>query len=697
MNDGRSFLAAWGAQFFVLWLAISGVFFLFYVTMPRTAWNDPLFSPADRSGLAGLELLLLAGLALGASLLVSTLGVALRRSRSAAVPEAVGKGAVFAALWLVGSVYIASWLTFRSTGIFLDPTGFALFQANAGQMIQHVAHMDPVLLVLLPAAATLFAAVVAILPVRVEQRLREGRTRRVVIAAGGLALLSGLTALRGDAAALEHVYRRAGPQRTGPAIHVAAQIARQMKGRSDPIARAPLPATQPRPIIPMSAYLASADPGASQRWNVIVLVIESLRPDQLISFGGERSVMPAVDALAEEARRFSYNYTQASHSDYADVAILSSHYPLRSAGYHIYPENPTYPRVLLYDVLKALDYRVGIFSSQNEEWGGMKNYLETGSVDRFLHAGSYEGDTYVPRADEGFYRFVRGSKRAGKIDDRFTVGEAVEWIDESTKPFFVYMNLQNSHVPYEVPVDFEPVFGSGYVTFPISFGHFPRDSVAAVKNMYANSLAYVDAQVARLTEHLRETGEWERTLLVITGDTGQAFFEHGFAAHANALFDEVMRVPLIVRAPGLEPGADARLSQHIDVPPTVLGLLGLPPHASFQGMDLLGPTEARSAFLVGQAIAHQYAIVQGSHKLIYDARLGSHLLFDLVDDLGETDDLSASSPELVCRLGLRLHSWRRAQLEYYGDPRAHSAEYPPVLDPAFPARGDPETCEAMAE
>jgi len=680
------FTDSWSAHFAVLWLAISTVFFLFYVSTPRTAWNDPLFSPAARSGLAGLELLLLAALALGLSL----------------VAASVGRVALFIAVWVVGSAYIASWLTFRSTGLFLDPTGLTLLQANAGQMIQHVAHMDPALLMVLPAASTVFASVVAIIPLRLAERL-QGRRRVIVIAASALLTLSGFLAVSADAASVEQIYRRAGPQRAGPTLHVAALMARQLGGPSDPMARVPAPSTIERPIVPTSTYLAGAEPGTSERWNVIVLVVESLRPDQLRAFGGSRLVMPTVDSIAAESRRFAYNYTQASHSDYADVAILSSHYPLRSSGYHIYPKDPTYPRVLLYDVLKAFDYRVGIFSSQNEEWGGMVNYLQTGSIDRFLHAGNYEGATYVPRNDEGFYQFVRGSKRAGKIDDRFTVAEAIEWIDDANEPFFIYMNLQNSHVPYEIPADFEPVFGAGHVTFPISFGYFPVDSVSAVKDQYANSLAYVDAQIGRLAKHLRNRGVWDRTILVVTGDTGQAFFEHGFAAHANALFDEVMRVPLIIRAPGLEPSFESGLSQHIDIPPTVLGLLRLPPHPSFQGLDLLarlengqgGRQEERSAFLLGQAIAHQYAIVQGSLKLIYDARIGAHYLYDLHEDPGETNDLSSRSPELVCLLGLRLHMWRRAQLEYYGDPRAHSVIYPPILAPDSEARLDPKFCKDM--
>ena len=76
---------------------------------------------------------------------------------------------------------------------------------------------------------------------------------------------------------------------------------------------------------------------------------------------------------------------------------------------------------------------------------------------------------------------------------------------------------------------------------------------------------------------------------MIGGDNGEAFYEHGSAAHANGVHEEVIRVPLVIRAPGLEPGRDARPAHLMDVAPGVFHLLGLPVHPSFQGEDPVGP------------------------------------------------------------------------------------------------------------
>ena len=137
--------------------------------------------------------------------------------------------------------------------------------------------------------------------------------------------------------------------------------------------------------------------------------------------------------------------------------------------------------------------------------------------------------------------------------------EAIQWVDSlGGEPFFLHMNLQSSHVPYVVPKDFPHRFSPKEIDFAIMWGKFPIEKIDVVKGRYADSLFYEDTQIARLFEHLKSHGLWENTVIVIGGDNGEAFYEHGFAAHASSLFNEVMKVPMIIRAPGLRPGEDDR-------------------------------------------------------------------------------------------------------------------------------------------
>jgi arylsulfatase A-like enzyme len=233
-----------------------------------------------------------------------------------------------------------------------------------------------------------------------------------------------------------------------------------------------------------------------------------------------------------------------------------------------------------------------------------------------------------------------------------------------------------------VPPDFPRRFGPAKLDFTIRFAHFPKDRIQVVKDVYADSLAYVDFQIGRLFQYLKAKNKWDNTLIVVTGDHGQAFYEHGFASHASAIFDEVMRVPLIIRAPGLEAGLDNRLAQHVDIAPSILGLLGLPAHPSFQGTDLLNTVAdpKRAAYMVAQTpLAYQYGIVCSGFKLIYDEREERHWLFNLAVDPGERFDVAASHPTLLNDLAKRLKTWRTLQIEYYADKRLHSQEYPPII------------------
>ena len=358
--------------------------------------------------------------------------------------------------------------------------------------------------------------------------------------------------------------------------------------------------------------------------------------------------------------------------------------PLRSATAHTYPKNPTYPRVLIYDVLKALGRRTALLSSSNENWGGMINYLETGGLNHIVHAANSKKSTYLMQGDAGFAISTTDTKHAGSLDDRSrTVDEAIQWLDGiGDQPFFVAMNLQNSHLPYPIPPQFPRRFGPAKLDFTIRFAHFPKDKIQVVKDVYADSLAYVDVQIGRLFQYLKAKNKWENTVVVITGDHGQAFYEHGFASHASAIFNEVMSVPLLIRAPGLKAGLEHRLAQHVDIAPSILGLLGLPVHPSFQGIDLFNtaPDSKRSAYLVAQTPdAYQYGIVRSGFKLIYDERQREYLLFNVAKDPGEKTDIAAAQPDLVKELAQRLTTWRKLQIDYYSDPGLQAREYPPIL------------------
>ncbi|MET0163706.1 MAG: sulfatase, partial [Vicinamibacterales bacterium] len=474
-------------------------------------------------------------------------------------------------------LYISSWALFWNTGVFLDRQAFAFLAAMNPVQVFHWVYPPLAIGVI---AATLVATVVVARLVPWVSGRPFGNQRRLALAGTGGMAVCGLMALVGGLAYGSGTGQADQPSsafgvsrdgQSGPLVHAIADVRRAFRASEAPaVASSDTGRVIRRPIISMDEYIARIPQADFKRRNVVMVQIESLRSDQLRVYGGSRDIMPTVDAVARDSRVFTNAYIQASHSNYQDLVPLSSHYPLRSTDMYEYPPNPTYPRVLIYDVLKALGYRTAVFSSQNERWGGMLNYHRPASLDRFFHAETFTGPTITQWEDMGFAAWVRETKGAGSVDDKYTMSEAIQWIDSvSSEPFFVHMNLQSSHVPYVVPEGFPRRFSPKDIDFAILWGKFPIDKVDIVKGRYADSLYYEDTQIARLFEHLKKRGVWDNTIVIIGGDNGEAFYEHGFAAHASSLFNEVVKVPMIIRAPGLAAGLDDRPAMLLDVPPSL--------------------------------------------------------------------------------------------------------------------------------
>jgi arylsulfatase A-like enzyme len=670
------------------WILVAAVELALSAFISDTALRNDGLPLGARMTLAayGLAVLVAGVCAIGGLLLL--LSRLRRRSVRPAVQWTID-GVQAVVLFVAVLLYGSSWALFWNTGVFFDRQAFAFLALNGVQIYHWV--YPPLAFSVLVATLAGSMALGWWVPRWISSRQLDAQ-RKLVLAAGGALGVCLVAALAGNVTYGSEANQTAQPKtdyavsrddRTGPVAHAVADLGRESAADAPAVASTGNANVIRRPIISMEQYLAGVPHTGIKRWNVVMVQFESLRSDQLRAYGGTRDVMPTIDALARDSRVFTNAYIQASHSNYADLVPLSSQYPLRSPQMYEYPLEPTYPRVLIYDVLKAIGYKTAIFSSQNERWGGMINFHRQSSLDRFFDAGTFTGPTYAPYGDTGFAEWVKETHGAGSVDDRYTVDEAIKWIDTvAGQPFFIHMNLQSSHLPYVVPDDFPRRFSPRKIDFAIMWGKFPIDKIDIVKGRYADSLYYEDTQIARLFQSLKNHGQWDNTVFVIGGDNGEAFYEHGFAAHASTLINEVVKVPMIIRVPGLEPGLDPRPAMFLDMPPSVLQLLGLPPHPGFQGISLFEaqPDPDRSIYTIVQTpAAFQSAIVRSGFKLLFSEWDGRYYLWDQVNDPAEKRNLASSRPDLVQDLDRRLKLWRQEQLAYYADVPRQSREYPPVV------------------
>jgi arylsulfatase A-like enzyme len=180
---------------------------------------------------------------------------------------------------------------------------------------------------------------------------------------------------------------------------------------------------------------------------------------------------------------------------------------------------------------------------------------------------------------------------------------------------------------------------------------------------YRNALHYADAALGQLLEGLRSRGLEQNTLFVIFGDHGEAFGQHeGNYGHTLFLYEENVRVPYLIAAPGLtrEPERVRRVASLIDTAPTVLDLLGIPSPAGYQGRSLLDGRSDLALFCTEYSLG-LLGLRDGRWKLIHELESGRSLLYDLEDDPDEKRDVSAQYPERVAAYRDHLLRWAAAQ------------------------------------
>lgn len=587
-----------------------------------------------------------------------------------------------------------SWGLYYGTSQMLSAEAVLFAMGNGAALGKHFLEFNPLLLVVLPlamAGGALAAGTYLARPVLA----RRTRTEPIVLGtwffllglcwvARSLTLASSVEIARdrttGELEVGAQRFARYARREAGPLTTLVSSEFADWAGTASrwPAPRLALPIHE-RPRVAMASYVATV-PADAKRWNVVVILVESLRHDALTLLGGRRMVMPRLEDLARRSLTLSRAYANATHSSLADPSALSSQHPLRAAGARDYPTVIAYPRVLLWDLLAPRGYRTAIVSSQNEHWAGMLNFLRTPSLEVLFHAETYH-QTYMPTGDAGFAGWAKRFQNSGKVDDRDTIDELIRVIGTSEEPLAVYTNLQNSHFPYRFPPEGAP-FEPHTADFAFTFASVPKDKRFVVENRYHNALHYVDAQLGRLFDALEQKGLWDETIVIVTGDTGQAFFEHGVGGHGSTPYDELIHVPFVVHAPGLEAVVSSRVSQQLDILPTIVDLLGMPPHPALAGRSVVpGHAAAVPVFSVVQVPnLSEISVIDGWLKLIVGGD-GRRELYDLAHDPHERNNLWSVRVSEGKRLENLIGSFRATQLAYYETPERFAREFPPSLFP----------------
>ncbi len=367
--------------------------------------------------------------------------------------------------------------------------------------------------------------------------------------------------------------------------------------------------------------------GRANGRNVVLVLLESAGARYLQPYGAGLDPMPNLSQLARESIIFDNAYSVYPESIKQLFSVLCSRYPAMQTESESYSWITT-PSIA--SVLREAGYRTALFHSGRFMYLGMYAVVADRGFDVLEDAGAIGGN----------YESSFG------VDEPSTVNRALKWID-SLSPgerfFLTYLPVAGHH-PYNTP----------------ERGPFPEQDDS---DRYLNALHYADAALGSLIDGLRARGLYDHTLFVIFGDHGQAFGQHeGNYGHSLFLYDENIRVPYLIAAPGLikEQARVTRTISLIDTAPTILDLLGLRSPAGYQGTSTLEARSGMALFCTDYSLSLM-GLRDGCWKYIYEADSGRSKLFDLCEDGSELNDLSSAHSDRVEAYRARVTRWSAAQ------------------------------------
>lgn len=427
-----------------------------------------------------------------------------------------------------------------------------------------------------------------------------------------------------------------------------------------------LPLDRVRPVTDRPAAPAKARPalvaGRPRARNLVVYLVDTLRADHTSVYGYARPTTPHLERFARQAITFDRAYSVASWTRVAVASLFSGLRP----GVHRVQEDTGLPASV--DTLAERFRRAGWST-----WGFVTNVQ------------------VIPRElgfDQGFdsFRVYPGEDggvlaRTSEVDP-FLFAQLQKGLAED---FLLYVHTVDPHAPYDPPDGYAGLFSDP--DYAGSVGPFDtlavelrsRDvssaDLAHVRDLYDEDVRFQDEMLGAFLDRLASTGLDQDTVVVVLSDHGEEFLEHGEWEHGERLFENLVRIPLMIRLPGRRDLAGRRITEPVqidDVMPTLLDWFGLPAGGEIQGRSLAPLFESRSgARGRGRAVAPVPPVVCEEIRPTYDLSsirrddwklirrealdgTTTHLLFDLRSDPGEQRDLASSQQPRVAQMDRQL-------------------------------------------
>jgi arylsulfatase A-like enzyme len=354
-------------------------------------------------------------------------------------------------------------------------------------------------------------------------------------------------------------------------------------------------------------------------FNVLLITIDTTRADHLGAYGYSRDTSPNLDKLAKDGTLFENGWAHAPSTRYSMPAILTGRLPL-----DVYYDTSVqgWPGLLpkattLAEALAPLGFHTGAIT--NYWYFDRVRHMDQGFVE-------YDND------DERLHGAVAGAgpERTTGSSSKQQTDKAIAFVDKhASERWFLWVHYYDPHADYEKHAEV-PSFGT--------------DPMA----LYDGEIRFTDLHIGRLLDDLRAKGLYDKTVVVVTGDHGEGFGEHGVDKHGYHLYAAQTKVPMIMRVPGLAPRRSTTPAGHVDIFATLVDLAGGKPDPDMMGRSLVdvlagAPDRDRVVF--------QQLSYEGDHEMRAGVSQQCHVIYNVSPDTSweayridrdpaETDDLS---------------------------------------------------------
>jgi arylsulfatase A-like enzyme len=409
--------------------------------------------------------------------------------------------------------------------------------------------------------------------------------------------------------------------------------------------------------------------------NILLVVLDTVRADHLSLYGYDRKTTPHFDAFAKNALVFDRARASASWTTPSMITgLTAAQHGVDGTEQH---ERLPAAATTVAEVLNAAGYRTGLFSDNpyvSRTFGFEQGYSR---VFDFTDRG--QDSSVAPRFIEVGGERLRADTQKDWLR-RFGAArlnrELLSWLQTvgMARPWFAHVQYMDAHWPHAPPAEFRDLFRTAAKGEKTLIGEWVKDRGLAPLvpgtrldeavlqdrvDLYDGSLAYLDAQFGELLGKLETRGRLKDTIVVVVADHGEAFYEHGVWDHQNSLYEELVRVPLMIRGPGIAPGRDSRNVSTVHLAGTLLDFAGVEPDRIAGGMTLFDAAAENWTGRLERKGRSFESTLEDGHKWIFSGQDNEIVteIYNLASDPKERRDLStemaARAEDVRARLSAR--------------------------------------------